>query len=255
MAWKCDLYLGEEMQNLAIIGYGKMGKMIESMAGDYGFEIVSRIDPQLGTEICKQDLAGAEFAIEFTQPDSAFGNIVKCLDLGVKAVCGTTGWFDKLSEIYKLVEKKKGSLVYGANFSIGMNLFYRIIELSAAIMNNQPLYDAYGYELHHRYKQDSPSGTARQLGNILIEKLDRKEKLVFESLQRKRSDNELHFASVRGGEIPGEHRIGFDSEFDTIELKHTARNRRGLAAGALLAARFLSDKEGIYNFKDIAGEL
>lgn len=243
------------MQKLAVIGYGQMGKMIESMAEEFGFEVVSRIDPSLGTAICEKDLSGAKTAIEFSQPNAAFENIQSCLGLGVKLVCGTTGWNEHLDEVKEIVKKTNGSLVYGANFSLGMNLFYKIVESTAEILSKYDLYDVYGYELHHRYKKDSPSGTAKQLAAILLDKYNNKEKAVYESLQHKKRDNEIHFASVRGGEIPGEHRIGFDSIFDTIELKHTARNRRGLAAGALLAARYISDRKGIYDFRDIAGEL
>ncbi|MCF7920666.1 MAG: 4-hydroxy-tetrahydrodipicolinate reductase [Candidatus Cloacimonetes bacterium] len=243
------------MRKLAIIGYGQMGKLVDELAGDYGFEIVSRIDPQKGTEVCAGDMNGAEIAIEFTEPGAAVNNIRKCLELGIKVVCGTTGWNDKLEEIIKEVTKHKGALVYGSNFSPGMNLFYKIVESAAEIMNHSEDYDVYGYELHHRHKKDSPSGTAKQLAQILLSKLKNKEQVVYECLERKRTDKEIHFASVRGGEIPGEHIIGFDSAFDSIELKHVARNRKGLAAGALQAAWFLLSRQGCYNFRDILGEL
>ncbi len=236
------------MQKLVIIGYGQMGKLIEEMAAGQGFEVVSRIDPQMGTKLCREDICDGEIAIEFTEPKSAFENICQCLELGLKVVSGTTGWHEHLPELAKLVAKYRGSVVYGSNFSPGMNVFYEIVRAAARKLKNFSDYDVYGYELHHRYKKDSPSGTAKNLAKILLEEIPGKEKVVFDSLQRQRAENELHFASVRGGEIPGEHRIGFDSAYDTIELRHTARNRKGLAAGALMAAKWLGSRQGLYEF-------
>jgi 4-hydroxy-tetrahydrodipicolinate reductase len=200
-------------------------------------------------------LKDAEIAIEFTEPKAAVANITACLKLGVKIVSGTTGWLDNLPEVEQEVSDNKGGLVYGSNFSPGMNLFYGIVAAAAEIMNNAADYDVYGYELHHRHKKDSPSGTAKQLAEILLEKYNNKDRVEYQCLERKREDNEIHFGSVRGGEIPGEHRIGFDSAYDSIELKHTARNRKGLAAGALQAAVFLLTRQGCFDFKEILGEL
>jgi len=239
------------MKKLALIGYGKMGKMIEGMAADHGFEVVSRIDQQLGTSICAKDMNGAEIAIEFTQPEAAYTNICRCVELGIKVVSGTTGWQEQLPKLKELVAEHKGSVVYGSNFSIGMNIFYEIVRKAAHIMREFADYDVYGYELHHRHKKDSPSGTAKNLAEILLEELPAKQKAVFESLQRPKAEDELHFASVRGGEIPGEHRIGFDSAYDSIELRHTARNRKGLAAGALLAANWLINHQGVFEFSEV----
>ena len=243
------------MPKLAIIGYGQMGKLVDELSGKYGFKVVSRIDPQLGTSLSKADLKDAEIAIEFTEPKSAVANIKACLKLGIKIVSGTTGWLEDLPQIKQEINANAGSLVYGSNFSPGMNLFYGIVAAAAEIMNNAADYDVYGYELHHRHKKDSPSGTAKQLAAILLDKYKTKDKAVYQCLERQRADNEIHFGSVRGGEIPGEHRIGFDSEYDSIELKHTARNRKGLAAGALQAAAFLLSRQGCFDFKDILEEL
>jgi 4-hydroxy-tetrahydrodipicolinate reductase len=244
-----------KMKKLSLIGYGQMGKMIEEMAADYGFDVVSRIDPQLGNSICGQDMNGAEIAIEFTQPEAAYANICRCVELGIKVVSGTTGWQEHLPELKELVSDHKGSVVYGSNFSIGMNIFYEIVRKAARIMEDFSDYDVYGYELHHKYKKDSPSGTAKNLADILLEELTAKQKAVFECLQRPIAKDELHFASVRGGEIPGEHRIGFDSAYDSIELRHTARNRKGLAAGALLAASWLvkqqDSRQGVFEFSEV----
>jgi len=239
------------MIKLAIIGYGQMGKMIEKLAASYDLEVVSRIDPRLGTEICERDLNDAEIAVEFTQPDTAFANICKCVELGVKVVSGTTGWHEHLPELKKLVADQAGSVVYGSNFSPGMNKFYEIVRAAAQIMKDMKDYDVYGYEMHHKYKKDCPSGTAKNLAKILIDELPQKDKIIYDSLQRIKADNELHFASVRGGNIPGEHRIGFDSEYESIELRHTARSREGLAVGALMAAVWLSNKQGIFDFSEV----
>jgi len=239
------------MIKLAIIGYGQMGKMIDKLAANYDLEVVSRIDPRLGTDICEKDLNEAEIAVEFTQPDTAYTNICKCVELGVKVVSGTTGWHEHLPELKNLVSDKGGSVVYGSNFSPGMNKFYEIVRAAAQIMKDMEGYDVYGYEMHHKYKKDSPSGTAKNLAKILIDELPQKDKVIYDSLQRIKADDELHFASVRGGNIPGEHRIGFDSEYDSIELRHTARSREGLAAGALMAAVWLCNKQGIFDFSEV----
>jgi len=239
------------MKRLLIIGYGQMGKMIEELAEDQGFEVVGIIDPKLGKALNKKNIGDSEIAIEFTQPSMAVDNIKICLELGLKVVCGTTGWYENLREVTGLVERYNGALVYGSNFSPGMNIFYEIVAYASRQINAVSGYDAYGYELHHRYKKDSPSGTAKKLGNLLLENLKNKSNLVYDKLDRQKTDKEIHFASVRAGEIAGEHRIGFDSEYDTIELKHSARNRRGLAIGALMAANWIADKKGIHEFSSV----
>jgi 4-hydroxy-tetrahydrodipicolinate reductase len=241
------------MKKLVLIGYGRMGKLLDEMSADCGFEIVSRIDPQLGTRICREDLHGGKIAIEFTEPGVAFENICQCVELGVKVVSGTTGWHHRLDELSILINKHRGAVLWGSNFSPGMNVFYEIVRAAARKMEKLTDYDVYGYELHHRYKKDSPSGTAKQLAEILLSELSGKQKVVYDVLQRSKETDEIQFSSVRAGEIPGEHRIGFDSFYDTIELRHTTRNRRGLAAGALMAADWLASREGLHEFKEVLG--
>jgi 4-hydroxy-tetrahydrodipicolinate reductase len=236
---------------LVIIGYGQMGKLLDAMAEQQGFNVVARIDPALGTKLSRQEVKDGETAIEFTEPGAAFENIKKCLELDLPVVCGTTGWHHNLYELQKLVDYKQGAVVYGSNFSPGMNIFYELVRNTAKIMSAFDSYDAYGYELHHRYKKDSPSGTAKELAKILAEESSGNKKVVFADLQRRKADDEIHFASVRAGEIPGEHRIGFDSVYDTIELRHTARSRKGLAAGAFMAAHWLCGRKGLFSFNDI----
>ncbi|MCK5052118.1 MAG: 4-hydroxy-tetrahydrodipicolinate reductase [Candidatus Cloacimonetes bacterium] len=238
------------MLKIALIGYGQMGKLIEQLALQNNCEIVAIIDPLLGNEITAVTVADADVCIEFSTPDAAFGNLTKLIELGKNVVTGTTGWYDELDKIRLLVEKKSTGFIYGTNFSVGMNLFFSIIENAAKLMNRAEDYDLFGLEMHHNKKKDSPSGTAKVLSDIILKNIDRKTKSQYEKLDRQIEKNEFHFTSVRSGDIPGMHSISFDSETDTIELKHTARNRNGLALGAVKAAKWINNKTGFYNFTD-----
>ena len=243
------------MKKLTIIGYGQMGKLIEQLAPDFGFEIISIIDPLLETHINKQTLEAADVCIEFTTPAAAYENIQKVINLKKNLVTGTTGWFAKLEEVEKLVKKSGTGFIYGSNFSPGMNLFYKIIDETTKLMNLADDYDVYGLELHHNKKQDSPSGTARIISDIVINNIDKKNHTQFEKLDRKIKSDEFHLISLRAGNIPGTHTIGFDSIADSIELTHTVRNRTGLAIGALKAAQWICKRRGFYNFSDIFQEI
>ena len=238
------------MLKIALIGYGQMGNLIEQLASQNDCEIVSIIDPTLGNEITTQTVADADVCIEFSTPDAAFENIVKLIELNKNIVTGTTGWYDNLDKVKLMVEKKGTGFIYGSNFSVGMNLFFSIIESAAKLMNKAEDYDLFGLEMHHNKKKDSPSGTAKVLSEIILQNIDRKTKVQYDKLDRKIEQDELHFTSVRSGDIPGTHSISFDSEVDTIELKHTARNRNGLALGAIKAAKWINNKTGFYNFTD-----
>jgi 4-hydroxy-tetrahydrodipicolinate reductase len=243
------------MIKLAIIGYGQMGKLIEQLASEHNFEVVSIIDPLLGNEISEESLSGAEVCIEFTTPDVAFTNIRKICELGKNLVVGTTGWLDKLNAVQKLIQQNKVGMVYGSNFSLGMNLFFQMVNSTTKLMNKIENYDVFGLELHHNKKKDSPSGTSKILADIVLKNIDNKTSAQFEKLDRKIKKNEFHFGSIRAGNIPGTHHIGFDSAADTIELKHTARNRKGLALGALKAAEWISKRKGLYNFTEHFSEI
>ncbi len=243
------------MLKIALIGYGQMGKLIEQLAMQNDCEIVAIIDPLLGNEITAQTVADADVCIEFSAPDTAYGNINKLIDLGKNVVTGTTGWFNELDKIKLMVEEAGTGLVYGSNFSVGMNLFFSIVESTAKLMNQTEDYDLYGLEMHHNKKKDSPSGTAKVLSEIILKNIDRKTKSQYEKLDRKIENNEFHFGSIRSGDIPGMHSISFDSEADTIELKHTARNRNGLALGAIKAAKWINNNSGFYNFTDNLDEI
>src|SRR3989338_4653410 len=241
--------------NIAIIGYGRMGHEIETVARARGMNIVSIIDPRENgathKSIDEKSLKNADACIDFTTPNSVLGNIRKISNLKKNIVVGTTGWQGKLEEARKIVKQNGTGLIHSSNFSIGVNVFFKIIENAAKMFNKIEEYDVYGYEMHHNKKIDSPSGTARAIGNILIKNINRKNKLLFEAINRKIQPNELHFASVRAGAIPGTHAVGFDSDADTIELKHTARNREGFALGAIMAAKWIKNKKGFYTIDDM----
>ena len=239
--------------NLAIIGYGKMGHEIEQIAKEKGYHVIT-IDPQaFGATfktIDKNSLQNVDVCIDFTTPAVVLDNIKKIAALKKNVVVGTTGWYDQLSEVKKIVKTSGIGFLYASNFSLGINLFFAMVENAAHIMNTVEEYDVFSYELHHNQKTDSPSGTAKSIGNILLKNIHRKKTLQFEKLDRKIKPEELHIASVRAGHIPGTHVIGFDSAADTIELKHTARNRSGFALGAVLAAQWLHKKKGFYEIQD-----
>lgn len=240
--------------NIAIIGYGKMGKEIERIANLKGIKIASIIDPNGNGSHMKIDensMRNVDVCIDFSAPNAVIGNIEKASGFGKDMVVGTTGWSDKMGKARNVVKRNRTGLVYASNFSIGVNLFYRIVENAAKLIDRIDDYDIYGYELHHSNKADSPSGTAKAIGNILIKNIRRKSKLAFDRIDRKISKNELHFASIRAGSIPGTHIVGFDSSADTIELKHEARNREGFALGAIMAAKWINGKKGIYTIEDI----
>lgn len=243
------------MIKLAIIGYGQMGKLIEQLAPEHNFEVVSIIDPHLENNISETSLSKADVCIEFTTPDTAFTNIRQISNLGKNLVVGTTGWLDKLEAVQKLVQQNKIGMVYGSNFSLGMNLFFQMVNSTTKLMNKIENYDVFGLELHHKKKKDSPSGTAKILADIVLKNTDNKTTAQFEKLSRKIEKSEFHFGSIRAGNIPGTHLIGFDSAADTIELKHTARNRKGLALGALKAAEWITKKKGLYNFTEYFSEI
>ncbi len=245
--------------NIAIIGYGNMGKMVEQAALSRGHAIKSIIDPKeqkaTHSEINSSALKNVDVCIDFTLPAVVLENIRKVSGLKKNIVVGTTGWNDKAEEAKGIVAENKIGLIYASNFSIGVNIFYRIVENAAKIFNRFDDYDSYVYELHHRRKHDAPSGTAKSIGEILVKNLDRKKALLFEQLNRKINDDELHVASIRAGAIPGTHVVGFDSEADNIEMRHEARSRKGFAVGAVLAAEWIHGKKGFYTINDMMKEI
>ena len=240
---------------IAIIGYGGMGKMIEAEARKKSLEIVSTIDPFAPTakfkEINAESLAGVDVCIDFTHPSTIYDNIKKYCELKKNVVIGTTGWYDKLPEVEKMTKEAGIKFLWASNFSVGVHLYFKMVDAASKLINYIEDYDVWAFELHHHNKADSPSGTAKTLSDIMLKNIDRKKKVTFDMINRKIDKDEIHFASVRGGEVNFEHTIGFDSDADCITLKHAARNRGGYASGAVLAAIWLnSQKSGYYTQDD-----
>jgi len=235
-----------------------MGALVRKLAIEKGYEVNAIIDPSDGNathkEITLAALKDVDVCIEFSSANAVVDNVKKIAALGKAHVLATTGWYDKLAEVRKIIENSNipnTGFIYSTNFSIGVNVFFRLVEDAAKIINNLPDYDIFGYELHHNRKADSPSGTAKTLAELIVANVDRKKKIIYDKIDRKISGDELHFASIRGGDIPGTHVIGFDSTADTIELKHTARNREGFALGSIMAADWVFGKKGFFEIKDM----
>ncbi|PIN85621.1 MAG: 4-hydroxy-tetrahydrodipicolinate reductase [Candidatus Diapherotrites archaeon CG11_big_fil_rev_8_21_14_0_20_37_9] len=244
---------------IALIGYGKMGKMVEAKALDRGHKIVSIIDPKeekaTHREISEESLSGANVCIDFTHPLVVVENINKVSGFGKNIVVGTTGWYDQLDSVKEEIDLNKTGLIYASNFSVGMNILFKLTEYAAKIFDNFSDYDVAGIEYHHNKKADSPSGTAKSLAEIIQENIARKKRINYDKIDRKIEDDELHFASLRVGSVPGTHKILFDSNADTVELSHTARNREGFALGAVIAAEWINKKIGVYTINDLMNEV
>jgi 4-hydroxy-tetrahydrodipicolinate reductase len=244
---------------IALIGYGKMGREVESLALSQGHHIVTRIDPgvegRTSPTISNDSLFDAEVCIEFTNPSAVVENIHNVALLKKPLVVGTTGWTENFAEVRSLVDQQGIGLVYAPNFSLGVNLFYRIAARAAELFSHFADYDVYGAEVHHRHKIDSPSGTAKKLAALVLEKFPHKKRIVTGPLDGPIAPEELHLVSVRAGESPGIHSLTFDSLADTIELTHTARSRAGFARGALLAAEWILHRKGFFSFEEILDEL
>lgn len=223
---------------LALIGHGKMGKAVEQLALARGFEVRLILTGEMsrGAGLEPAKFQGVEVAIDFTNPGAVIENIRRVAALGCSLVVGTTGWGDHLREVRAIVEGAQVGMVYGSNFSVGAQLFFKVAEVAAGIFAAFPLYEPYIAETHHRFKKDAPSGTALEL----------KRRIQFPF-----ADREIPVGSVRAGYIPGTHELGFDSEGDTVILRHTARGRLGFAEGALYAARWITGKKGLFTFADL----
>jgi len=232
---------------IALIGYGKMGKEIESAAIAAGDTIVQKFDIDRPASVAS--LADADVCIEFSTPDTVVGNIQLALKAQKDIVVGTTGWYGRLPELKKLVVQS--GLLYSANFSVGVNMYFRIVAAAAELMRNAPDYDPYVHELHHRQKADSPSGTALRLADILLKRVERKKTIATHRMDGKIAPDALHVTSTRVGTFAGTHTVGFDSEADLIEITHTARSRKGFALGALRAAHWLHGRKGVYTMDDV----
>ncbi|MGQ0829555.1 MAG: 4-hydroxy-tetrahydrodipicolinate reductase [Bacteroidota bacterium] len=234
--------------NIALIGYGKMGKEIEQIASSRGHKIVLKVDINNASTFTIDELKKADAAIEFSTPETAVSNIYKCFDAGVPVVVGTTGWLNKLDEVKQKCLDKKQGLFYASNYSIGVNLFFRLNEQLAKMMNSYPDYNVTMEEIHHVHKLDSPSGTAISLANQVLERIDSKQKWVNNATQNK---NELGIISKRIDEVPGTHTVTYGSAVDEISITHIAHSRKGFALGAVVAAEWMKEKKGIFGMNDL----
>jgi len=230
-------------RGLAIVGYGKMGQLIEQFAPEYGFDVRVKFNScnnAHGVGLTRDALRGVDVALEFSGADAAVENVLWLAAAGVNAVVGSTGWFDRLPSVRDAVEQGGTGLVWSPNFSVGVNLFVQVAAHVASLLAKQPGYEAWGWEIHHSAKKDAPSGTLKKLA---------------EEIRASGYDRTLTLTANRAGSHPGTHEIGFDSAADTITLRHTARNREGFARGALQAARWVAGKRGVFEFGEILGEL
>ncbi len=243
--------------NIALIGYGKMGKAIHEIAnqkneqlGENKYNIQLIVDIENRATATLEDLRKCDVAIEFTSPHTAIENIKWCFDAGIPVVVGSTGWLDKLDEIKALASSKNQTILYSPNFSIGVNIFFEMNRQLAKIMNKYDAYDVEMEEIHHTEKKDAPSGTALYTALDVLKFVDRK---VDWKNEQTKSENTLDIISLREPNVPGTHTVTYNSEIDSIELKHTAHNRKGFAGGAVVAAEWLVGKKGVYTMDDVLG--
>ena len=229
--------------NLAIIGYGKMGRLIERLAPEYGFDLKVRLDVDNNANfegLTAANFRGIDAAVEFSTPSAAPENIERLARLGVNVVVGTTGWFDQLARMRSIVDGGHTGLVWSPNFSVGISVFSQIVAEAARLLSRQPEYGAWAWEIHHATKRDAPSGTLLAL---------------VETMKQSGYEKPIDASASRAGTHPGTHEIGFDSAGDTITIRHAARSRDGFARGALRAARWIVGKKGFFDFREIVNEL
>jgi len=226
-------------RRLAIVGYGKMGKLIEQFAPQHGFTVALKLDEFNNTNyegVTAENFRGIDVAVDFSIPSAVVENVERIAALGVNMVIGTTGWLEHLERVKRTVQEKGIGLVWSPNYSIGVNVFLRLAAEAARLVAHEPEYGAWAWEIHHSTKKDAPSGTLLQ---------------IVEAMKRAGYERDIDVSSNRAGTHPGTHEIGFDSSADTITLRHTARNREGFARGALKAAQWLVGKKGFHEFREI----
>ncbi|MCO6564285.1 MAG: 4-hydroxy-tetrahydrodipicolinate reductase [Apibacter sp.] len=230
---------------IALVGYGKMGKAIEEIALNQNHEIVARLEKKP----TQDNLNGAEVAIEFSTPSTAYENVTACLEIGIPVVCGTTAWLDKLPQVKDICIKYNGGFIYSSNYSLGVNLFFEINKRAAEIMQKYQEYTVHIEEIHHTEKKDAPSGTAITLAEEIIPIYG------FDGwkLSYKTNNNLLGIEAKRVHDVPGTHTVLYNSPIDDIELKHVAHSRKGFAMGALIAAQWIIGKKGFFTMKDVLG--
>jgi 4-hydroxy-tetrahydrodipicolinate reductase len=234
--------------DIALIGYGKMGKAIEAIAVERGHRIVLTIDVGNLEDFTLENLQRAQVAVEFTKPETGFANVARCIQFGIPVVSGTTGWYHRLDEVKKMCVEYGGSMLCASNFSLGVNIFFELNKHLAEMMNHFPSYHVSIEETHHTQKLDAPSGTAITLAEGILEKVKRLKKW---ELKGGNSPDALPVHAIREDDVPGTHRVAYASDIDDIEIIHTAHNRTGLALGAVMAAEYIHDKTGIFTMHDL----
>ena len=242
---------------IAIVGYGKMGKEIERLATERGWSVGLRVDIDT-PPVTKAQRENVDVVIHFATAKNITDDLTPWAEARKQIVIGTTGWQDQLHGVEALVQKNQIGLIYASNFSLGVNIFYHLVKTAAQMMDQFDTYDAFIQEIHHKNKIDSPSGTALTMGQIVLDTLKRKTELLKETSHTKIQPEQLHVSSIRSGTVVGTHTLTFDSAADSIELKHTAKDRSGLALGALFAAEWIQGKKGLYTmdqaFQDLFKE-
>lgn len=240
--------------HIALIGHGKMGKEVESVAKEKGVKLVSIFTEENNTGglgITPETLKNVDVCIDFSVPTAVLDNIESVAECGKNIVVGTTGWYDKLEAVKKIVKEKKIGFLYTSNFSLGVNIFSQIVMDASRLFEKYSDYDVSISEVHHTGKTDSPSGTALSLGSIVLQSLKRKTEILHETSHGQIKPHQLHVSSTRVGHVTGTHTVVFDSECDTVELVHRAKSRRGFALGAVVAAEWLKGKKGFYTMRDV----
>lgn len=230
---------------IALVGYGRMGKIIDEIAQKRGHEVVARLKETPTAE----NLNNPDVVIEFSLPEVAFDNIKACLENKIPVICGTTGWLERKSEIENIAVQNETAFLYGSNFSLGVNLFFALNEKLAKLMTNVDEYNCQLEEIHHIHKLDAPSGTAISIAEGIIQNNPKFDAWKLEETQ----DKNLGIFAIREDEVPGTHSVFYRSEVDEIEIKHTAYNRNGFALGAVVAAEWIKDKKGNFTMKDVLG--
>jgi len=239
--------------NIILAGYGKMGKEIDRLASERGITVLGRLEPD--TAVDESDVQRTNVVIHFASSESVLPHVQRWSAAGKNMVVGTTGWQNDLEKVKAVVIERKIGLVYASNFSIGVNIFFRLIKEASSLINKFPEYDVAVHEAHHKDKVDSPSGTALTAATILLEHIQRKKAILSDPPKGKIKPEQLQVTSTRAGAIVGTHTVTFDSVADSIELKHTAKNRAGLALGALLAAEWINGKRGIFTMEDVLADI
>lgn len=233
---------------VAIIGYGKMGHEIEQVLLSRGHSVALIIDQDNAHDLCAEKLAGVDVAIEFTTPTTAYSNVRTCIECGTPVVSGTTGWHDKLEELQALCREKQSTMIWSSNYSLGVNITFRLNRYLAELMNRFDAYNVDIEEIHHTQKKDAPSGTAISLVNDIIARVERKQRWLNEPTEE---TDAIAITSLREGMVPGTHTVTYTSEDDKIEVRHTLFSRRALALGAVVAAEFVAPRKGVFTIDDL----